>query len=1192
MYVQGKFRIPAGHGYYHWGRHFRRAFETHPARPKLDLLFVGRTERKGRWFIMMGDAFPTEGLPGSVRSHLYEFPRKALKEYDLVVLHNVPFSIFTPDDKTAFEGFFKKGGGLIVLGGPWTLGAVGKMGFYTTALPVKEKSFRSVFPVERLPVDLDAAQAENTWIRLKEPAAVKAEKTSILGGLPLSGLSVVCRNKVMPAGEAKVVATVGDDPLVLLKDNGGQRCAVVASGGFPVLDATTRKGNLFHSDAYDDFVRELMDWVLSRRGIETTGLEVPSSLTLGQKGTLKMTLLNSGAADCAVRAEFVTACPDGKVRKQEAASKLAPEATRYSTFQIDAASPVRGRATFRLSIFRDGRLEKMRDGSFELVSPVRADVATGVILGRKYPEFGSKEVVQYCHKRTFTWGNTIAIRAEIAGNRPAADFGGEARIAIEGPGRFSTDVRSEPLPSLPATIEAEHTVGKLRKGEYFIVTRVLDKAGAVVDLQRTRLYVIPRPDPTDFFPLGVHYDVLSTPQKYRQDIDDLVAHGFNLVWRNPWGTSLNDPDEMVLGDYAQEKGVWLETVEWIAVEGRSPHFRGAGAVDANGKRVIAIRGALGHHPEWLGRELKDKFLSRATWWWLNPRAWGIGMNMEVGNYAKCYCDDCRELFRQRHGIEYPQDNKDPNWLKFEEFWVNSYQKILDAADGYRDTYAPTLSLINACSDWNLYRKLYALIRWDLIPDADVVMSPEVGVYPHWYRDRYFSPARAACIAEGAWSGADFGRRPFTAKYWIYEKYVSRPVFPQFTRELIWTLLAHGAKGLTAMHGHSFGWRDCYNTRKWDEVAATHKEISKYLPLFCHANKVPSEVGLLVPWYTGVIDRKVFAEHMRGAFIMLLREFGDCNILHPSHIRPEVLARHKCIYAFAEQFMPKAMADALVGWVRSGGYLCIDPGVGQFDDTRRRVDHFASLLKGADEIAPGLRSASCGKGKLFAYEKTIHEIYYSLANNLPETAAQLEAAEKQLVGIARAAGAAPRAYTNVREIEAQLLDAGDARLMVIANHCDQRGPEQQTPIAVEAFARVPQGLRAYDLATMEPVPSQRAGEYQKVTTSVAPFGGKVIGFYPPGRCTIEVAGSVADGKLSYEVALKMGREARPGMRLVDIRVLDPNGSRRDEYGGRHVARDGRYAREIDLAINDPQGKWKIRALDLLGKSKGRAAIHAK
>ncbi len=62
-----------------------------------------------------------------------------------------------------------------------------------------------------------------------------------------------------------------------------------------------------------------------------------------------------------------------------------------------------------------------------------------------------------------------------------------------------------------------------------------------------------------------------------------------------------------------------------------------------------------------------------------------------------------------------------------------------------------------------------------------------------------------------------------------------------------------------------------------------------------------------------------------------------------------------------------------------------------------------------------------------------------------------------------------------------------------------------------------------------------------------------------------------------------------MHLVLIEVTDPAGVVRTHYNAKLVARDGKAAGEFVPALNDPPGRWTIRATDYATRVTGTAQI---
>ena len=51
-------------------------------------------------------------------------------------------------------------------------------------------------------------------------------------------------------------------------------------------------------------------------------------------------------------------------------------------------------------------------------------------------------------------------------------------------------------------------------------------------------------------------------------------------------------------------------------------------------------------------------------------------------------------------------------------------------------------------------------------------------------------------------------------------------------------------------------------------------------------------------------------------------------------------------------------------------------------------------------------------------------------------------------------------------------------------------------------------------------------------------------------------------------------------VVHVDVLDPKGNRMMPYSGNLMAKQGRSAKRIPIALNDPSGQWTVRVRDIL------------
>ena len=119
-----------------------------------------------------------------------------------------------------------------------------------------------------------------------------------------------------------------------------------------------------------------------------------------------------------------------------------------------------------------------------------------------------------------------------------------------------------------------------------------------------------------------------------------------------------------------------------------------------------------------------------------------------------------------------------------------------------------------------------------------------------------------------------------------------------------------------------------------------------------------------------------------------------------------------------------------------------------------------------------------------------------------------------------------------------------------------------------------------------------GRTNTVTTSI-PAGDAVVYAILPyrvaGVAVKSRAARVAPGApIRYDVAVR-ARGGRPGMHVVIVEAIGPDGKPRERYTAKLVTRDGKATGEILTALNDTPGRWTIRATDYVSSVSGDGSV---
>ena len=123
--------------------------------------------------------------------------------------------------------------------------------------------------------------------------------------------------------------------------------------------------------------------------------------------------------------------------------------------------------------------------------------------------------------------------------------------------------------------------------------------------------------------------------------------------------------------------------------------------------------------------------------------------------------------------------------------------------------------------------------------------------------------------------------------------------------------------------------------------------------------------------------------------------------------------------------------------------------------------------------------------------------------------------------------------------------------------------------------LPQPAWVYDVRS-----GKALGQQKKLQFTVTAYEPVILAVSPAPLPALRVA-APAEARRGSDVSLGFTADGTPAAtHVVHIDVLDPKGERMLQYSGNLLAPDGRAAKTIPLALNDPAGQWTIRIHDLL------------
>ena len=226
---------------------------------------------------------------------LHGFPKQAddLLDHDLLVLTNVAARAFSDEQKEMIKAFVSNGGGLLLLGGYWTLDKGGMSGtVFEELLPVKISNRGGRLPHERDGLSL-VPKGDHPLTALPDWAASPR---------------LFYHNRIMPKADAVVVVTAGEQPILALGKHGQGRTAVFAGTVCGVVPEGVTA--FWDWDDWPVFLAGVIEWLWSPRRQLSAKIEPrpePESQGLTEEeredlafaeGEEKLALIKKGLKSC------------------------------------------------------------------------------------------------------------------------------------------------------------------------------------------------------------------------------------------------------------------------------------------------------------------------------------------------------------------------------------------------------------------------------------------------------------------------------------------------------------------------------------------------------------------------------------------------------------------------------------------------------------------------------------------------------------------------------------------------------------------------------------------------------------------------------------------------------------------------------------------------------------------------------
>ncbi len=195
-------------------------------------------------------------LPNHLASARFPTTARELRNYDLVILSDIGAntlllnpdtfnrSIATPNRLDLIEDYVQGGGGLVMIGG------------YLTFQGIEGRARYGGTPIERaLPVTLQIGDDRVEVPQGETPRRLKTDHP-IVGGLPSTWPTLLGYNRIIARPEAEVLATIGEDALLVAGQFGQGRSVAFASDCGPHWCPP----GFVKWDGYGRLWRQIVDW--------------------------------------------------------------------------------------------------------------------------------------------------------------------------------------------------------------------------------------------------------------------------------------------------------------------------------------------------------------------------------------------------------------------------------------------------------------------------------------------------------------------------------------------------------------------------------------------------------------------------------------------------------------------------------------------------------------------------------------------------------------------------------------------------------------------------------------------------------------------------------------------------------------------------------------------------------------------
>ncbi len=724
----------------------------------------------------------------------------------------------------------------------------------------------------------------------------------------------------------------------------------------------------------------------------------------------------------------------------------------------------------------------------------------------------------------------------------------------------------------------EYVVPEIEKGEYRLVANLLNAMKTVDAEVAAGFAVVDRLNMDEFFPIMSVVGTDGGGQVLDQEgvherIDDLLRHGFNTIAQGggkrfaavplPYMLRLHNASER----YAQSQGmaVIYEYTRFTDIARDAPapvcsfspdyplHFEKNFATDVEVCKAVP-------------RLISFKILDEPT----------------VSEKALDFCAHCQTAYRQKFGHALRKLKDIPTDAVWERLCHNEFVSDYVSA-GYRAGYELKNRMGGQYGLLLTYMSTMAgMANIDQVQEdgyewsrfADYV---DFDVYPYFYPDSdKVRMVRAHWVFAFLRAVAAKWKKPWGFYVELDDRNYPFQINPaRASSECAYTAIAQGCDYLNSFINTAFGTGTGARPERWEDCGRELRKIASVAPLLKNMRKTQAEVAFYFPHAQWYVQGRSYAPMY--AYQLILRAFGECDILHEKVLREDGPGALKCIVLVGVDVLPDDCAEKLVAFAREGGVIIADRAP-EKNQTGGKCALPAEFFGRDPQQVGGVRLAvkAQGKGRTVLFSDDLDAVFKDAVET--PTPAVRDGLVKAMQKTLSDAGAVSHAVADNPEFETAVRAGRDSAMLIAVNHAAQKG---RAEVAVSNLGFEPRFV--CDLVTGRRLSARSLRGRTVVDLELDDRCAGLIGLYPEAvtghELLLDTLSLAAGSRLRYTVRVKGERTTpAPGHHIVEVVVADSRGNVQPRYGGLLATTDGLLVRDLPLAVNAAKGKWTITVRD--------------